>query len=45
VPRLTDIGAHVAQLMRGKLIEHKQYVCEHGDDMPEISDWRWRSND
>jgi xylulose-5-phosphate/fructose-6-phosphate phosphoketolase len=44
VPRLTDIGAHVAQLMRGKLIEHKQYVCEHGDDMPEISDWRWRSN-
>jgi xylulose-5-phosphate/fructose-6-phosphate phosphoketolase len=44
VPRLTDIGAHVAQLMRGKLIEHKQYVCEYGDDMPEISDWRWRSN-
>jgi xylulose-5-phosphate/fructose-6-phosphate phosphoketolase len=44
VPRLTDIGAHVAQLMRGKLIEHKQYVCEYGDDMPEISEWRWRSN-
>ena len=42
VPRLTDIGAHVAQLMRGKLVEHKQYVCEHGDDMEEISQWRWR---
>jgi xylulose-5-phosphate/fructose-6-phosphate phosphoketolase len=42
VPKLSDIGAHVAQLMRGKLIEHKQYVCEHGDDMEEISQWRWR---
>jgi xylulose-5-phosphate/fructose-6-phosphate phosphoketolase len=44
VPKLADIGAHVAQLMRGKLIEHKQYVSEHGDDMPEISQWRWRPN-
>ena len=44
VPKLTDIGAHVAQLMRGKLIEHEQYICEHGDDMPEISQWRWRPN-
>lgn len=42
VPKLTEIGAHVAQLMRDKLIEHKQYVCQHGDDMPEISKWRWR---
>ena len=44
VPKLADIGAHVAQLMRDKLIEHKQYVFEHGDDMPEISQWRWRPN-
>jgi xylulose-5-phosphate/fructose-6-phosphate phosphoketolase len=42
VPKLQDIGAHVAQLMRDKLIEHKQYVFEHGDDMPEISNWRWQ---
>jgi xylulose-5-phosphate/fructose-6-phosphate phosphoketolase len=42
VEKLTDIGAHVAQLMRDKLIEHKQYVHEHGDDLPEISQWRWR---
>jgi xylulose-5-phosphate/fructose-6-phosphate phosphoketolase len=42
VPQLTDLGAHVAQLMRDKLIEHKQYVHEHGDDLPEISQWRWR---
>jgi xylulose-5-phosphate/fructose-6-phosphate phosphoketolase len=42
VPKLEDIGAHVAQIMRDKLIEHKEYVFEHGDDMPEISNWRWQ---
>jgi xylulose-5-phosphate/fructose-6-phosphate phosphoketolase len=41
VPRLARIGAHFKQLLRNKLIEHKQYICEHGDDMPEVRDWKW----
>jgi xylulose-5-phosphate/fructose-6-phosphate phosphoketolase len=41
VPRLERIGAHVKQLMRDKRIEHKQYICKHGDDMPEVRDWKW----
>ncbi|HEX9423360.1 MAG TPA: phosphoketolase family protein [Pyrinomonadaceae bacterium] len=41
VPKLTDIGVHMLQTMRDKLIEHKQYIVEHGDDMPEIRDWKW----
>jgi xylulose-5-phosphate/fructose-6-phosphate phosphoketolase len=41
VPRLQRIGAHFKQLLRNKLIEHRQYICEHGDDMPEIRDWKW----
>ena len=34
MPRLQRIGAHFKQLLRDKLVEHKQYICEHGDDMP-----------
>ena len=41
VPRLQRVGAHFKQFLRNKLIEHKQYICEHGDDLPEIRDWKW----
>jgi xylulose-5-phosphate/fructose-6-phosphate phosphoketolase len=41
VPRLQRVGAHFKQVLRNKLVEHKQYICEHGDDMPEIRDWKW----
>jgi xylulose-5-phosphate/fructose-6-phosphate phosphoketolase len=41
VPRLQRIAAHFKQLLRNKLVEHKQYICEHGDDLPEIRDWTW----
>jgi xylulose-5-phosphate/fructose-6-phosphate phosphoketolase len=41
VPRLQRVGAHFKQVLRNKLIEHKQYICDHGDDMPEIRDWKW----
>jgi xylulose-5-phosphate/fructose-6-phosphate phosphoketolase len=42
VPRLSDTAAHVKQMLHNKLIEHKQYIAEYGDDMPEIRDWKWR---
>ncbi len=41
VPRLQPINAHFKQHLRDKLVEHKQYIREHGDDLPEIRDWRW----
>jgi xylulose-5-phosphate/fructose-6-phosphate phosphoketolase len=41
VPRLRDIGAHLKQQLRDKLVEHKHYIAAHGDDMPEVRDWKW----
>jgi len=41
VPKLAETGAHAKQEMRDKLLEHRQYIREYGDDMPEIKDWKW----
>ena len=41
VPDLAPQAAHIHQAMQEKRVEHKQYVREHGDDMPEIRDWTW----
>jgi xylulose-5-phosphate/fructose-6-phosphate phosphoketolase len=41
VPRLQRVGAHFKQMLRAKLVEHKQHICELGDDLPEIRDWKW----
>lgn len=43
VPKIQRIGAHVRQLMEEKLIEHKHYIHQHGDDMPEVRIWQWPS--
>ena len=34
-------GAHLIQKMNDKLIEHKQYIAEYGQDLEEIRNWEW----
>jgi xylulose-5-phosphate/fructose-6-phosphate phosphoketolase len=41
VPGLVSRAAHARQLFRDKLLEHKRYIDQHGEDMPEIQDWSW----
>ncbi len=44
IDRVPSIGANAGYLkqeLRDKLIEHKQYIMKHGEDMPEISGWKW----
>ena len=43
VPTLRHRAAYVRQQMRDKLIDHKHYVREYGEDMPEIRNWKWDS--
>jgi xylulose-5-phosphate/fructose-6-phosphate phosphoketolase len=42
VPKLGPVAAYGKQLIRDKLIEHKQYIHEHGEDLPEVQQWVWR---
>ena len=41
VPRLANVAAHLRQQLRNKLLDHSNYIRRYGEDMPEISDWRW----
>jgi xylulose-5-phosphate/fructose-6-phosphate phosphoketolase len=43
VPALGPRAAYAKQAIRDKLLEHKQYIERHGEDMPEIRKWRWRN--
>jgi len=45
VPRLLNVAAHLQQHLRDKLVEHRHYVQTHGEDLPEVRDWRWPSRE
>jgi len=41
LPQLGARAAYVKQALRDRLLEHHDYIREHGDDLPAIRDWTW----
>ena len=38
-------AAYAQQAIREKLLDHRSYITERGDDLPEIRNWQWGGAD
>jgi xylulose-5-phosphate/fructose-6-phosphate phosphoketolase len=41
IPQLGSTAVYAKQAIRDLLIEHHEYICAHGTDMPAVHEWRW----
>jgi xylulose-5-phosphate/fructose-6-phosphate phosphoketolase len=41
LPHLGSKGSYLKQMVQNKLVEHKLYIDGHGEDLPEIRNWKW----
>ena len=41
LPQLGDIAGHLNQEMNDLLVKHKNYIAEYGQDLPEVTEWKW----
>ncbi len=39
--KLGDARCSLIEWCKDKLIEHKEYIREYGEDMPDVRDWKW----
>ncbi|HET9863881.1 MAG TPA: phosphoketolase family protein [Steroidobacteraceae bacterium] len=43
VPGIGGRAGYIKQALHDKLLEHRKYIREFGDDLPEIRNWKWRA--
>ena len=41
LPKLEDKSSSLIEWCKDMLVEHKEYIKEHGKDMPIITEWKW----
>jgi xylulose-5-phosphate/fructose-6-phosphate phosphoketolase len=41
LPQLGARSAYLKQELQEKLVDHRRYIAKHGDDLPEIREWKW----
>jgi len=44
LPQSGSQGLYLKQRLQNRLIEHKAYIARHGQDLPEVRNWRWPEN-
>ena len=42
IPRLRNVAGQTTEWLEANHQKHKQYVMEHGEDLPEVQNWRWQ---
>ena len=42
LPQTGETGQALKHQLSDKLLEHKSYINQHSQDMPEIRNWRWQ---
>ncbi len=43
LPQTGEQGVALKRLLQARLIEHRHYIEKHGEDLPEIRNWKWRN--
>jgi xylulose-5-phosphate/fructose-6-phosphate phosphoketolase len=42
LPNLGDRRSALSEFCKNKLIEHKEYIKENGQDLEEVRNWKWK---